>query len=96
MKYLIDIQTVLSTIADMEDVHDDAEEASERLNFVLHAVYDRAPDDVSVARLEGVLQHVWNTWHENQHLCDIDEDELLDWVDHALATWDDVDTETDE
>lgn len=93
MKYMIDIHTVLSTPADMEDVHDDTHEASERLNFILHALYDRCEEDIEQLRLEGLLQYAWDIWHDNTHLCDIDEDELLDWVDHALATWDDVDSE---
>ena len=40
MKYSVDIQVVLSTPEDMMDVHDDPSEASDRLNFILHAVFD--------------------------------------------------------
>ena len=37
MKSSVDIHVVLSTYEDMEDFHDDPDEASERLNFILHA-----------------------------------------------------------
>ena len=40
MKYNVDIHVVLSTFEDMDDFHDDPDEASERLNFILHAMYD--------------------------------------------------------
>ncbi|GGW88483.1 hypothetical protein [Alteromonas halophila] len=91
MKHSVDIHVVLATINDMEDFHDDPEEASERLNFILHAIYDRADDDIETLRLEKLLHFAWETWHEDQSLSEIDDDELLDWVDHALATWDDAD-----
>ena len=38
MKYNVDIHVVLSTFEDMDDFHDDPDEASERLNFILHAL----------------------------------------------------------
>lgn len=93
MKYNVDIHVVLSTFHDMEDIHEDPDEASERLNFILHAIYDKAEDDIDTLRLEKVLQHTWETWQQDRQLTDIDDDELLDWVDHTLATWDDADNE---
>ncbi|GEA11082.1 hypothetical protein [Alteromonas sp. KUL49] len=91
MKYNVDIHVVLSTYEDMEDMHDDPDEASERLNFILHAIYDRAEDDIETSRLEKILQFTWENWQQDKLLLDIDDDELLDWVDHTLATWDDAD-----
>ncbi len=92
MKYNVDIHVVLSTYEDMEDMHDDPDEASERLNFILHAIYDRAEEDIETSRLEKILQFTWENWQQDKLLLDIDDDELLDWVDHTLATWDDADT----
>lgn len=91
MKYSVDIHVVLATINDMEDFHDDPDEAAERLNFVLHGIYDRAEDDIDTLRLEKLLHFSWETWQEDRSLSDLDDDELLDWVDHTLATWDDAD-----
>ena len=51
MKSSVDIHVVLSTYEDMEDFHDDPDEASERLNFILHAVYDNAEEDIETQRL---------------------------------------------
>ncbi|WP_137166945.1 hypothetical protein [Salinimonas lutimaris] len=91
MKDNVDIHVVLATINDMDDRFDDPEEASERLNFILHAVYDRAEDDIETGRLEQILHYAWEQWARNDSLLDIEDDELLDWVDHTLATWDDAD-----
>jgi len=57
MKSSVDIHVVLSTYEDMEDFHDDPDEASERLNFILHAVYDNAEEDIETQRLEQILHY---------------------------------------
>ncbi|MDB2330143.1 hypothetical protein N9V74_00370 [Alteromonas sp.] len=93
MKSNVDIHVVLSTFEDMEDFHDDPDEASERLNFILHAIYDAADEDIETSRLEQILHHAWESWQQDAHLLEIEDDELLDWVDHALATWDDESNE---
>ncbi|MCC2615664.1 hypothetical protein LJ739_05370 [Aestuariibacter halophilus] len=92
MKHLIDIHVVLSTVDDMDHWEEQAEDASERLNTLLHMVYDAADDDIPVPRLENQLQHVWENWREDSYLLDIDLVDLRDWVDHLLATWDDDDS----
>jgi hypothetical protein len=39
MKHFVDIHTILSTAQDMDDIHDEPEAASDKLNEVLHLVY---------------------------------------------------------
>lgn len=89
MKELIDIHTVLSTPEDMEDHHDNPEEASDALNMVLHTIYGSVNDDINTSSLEAMLQKAWEYWHKEQQLTDIDDVDLRDWVDQMLATWDD-------
>ena len=55
-----------------------------------HAVYDNAEEDIETQRLEQILHYAWESWQQDKHLLEIDDDELLDWVDHTLATWDDA------
>ncbi|RDV25977.1 hypothetical protein DXV75_07775 [Alteromonas aestuariivivens] len=93
MKHNVDIHIVLATASDMEDYHSDPDEAADRINFILHGMYDNADDDIETARLEGLLQYTWAFWHQNGNLLDVEDDDLLDWVDHTLATWDDADTD---
>jgi hypothetical protein len=90
MKHMIDIHVALATLDDMQFWEDNAELATDKLNTILHVLYQRAEDDISIQKLESMIQHVWEHWNEDAYLLDIDEDDLCDWVDHLLATWDDV------
>lgn len=89
MKNLLDVQVVLATEEDLDVWEEQAEEATEKFNMILHMLYDRADDDIEVSRLENLFQHIWENWREDSHLLEIDDVDLRDWVDHLLATWDD-------
>ena len=89
MKHMVDIQVVLATVDDMDFWEDRAYEATDRLNTILHMLYDKADDDINSHSLENMIQYIWENWREDAHLLDIDEDDLYDWVDQLLASWDD-------
>lgn len=91
MKEFFDIHVVLATSEDM-DIFDDeqADEAAEQLNTILHMLYDKADEDTSVEKLENMVQHVWENWREDADLLSIDDQDLSDWVHQLLATWDDA------
>ncbi|MEP7705451.1 hypothetical protein [Paraglaciecola sp. 25GB23A] len=89
MKHLIDIHVALATIDDMDFWDEQAEEAADKLNSMLHLLYDHADEDIDVESLENMIQYIWENWRRDSHLLDIDEDDLHDWVDQLLATWDD-------
>lgn len=80
---------MLSVPVDLEDWHDDSEVASENLNLMLHRVADRCKDDDAPNRFESLCSQVWEYWVKDQSLSEIDEADLLDWVDQQLASWDD-------
>ena len=86
---MVDIQVVLATVDDMDFWEDRAYEATDRLNTILHMLYDKAGDDINSHSLENMIQYIWENWREDAHLLDIDEDDLYDWVDQLLASWDD-------
>lgn len=86
---MIDIQVVLATVDDMDFWEDRADEAMDRMNTILHMLYDQADEDINVTSLENMIQYIWENWREDAHLLDIDEDDLYDWVDQLLASWDD-------
>lgn len=90
MKHLVDIHVVLSTPQDFDVWEEQAEEASDKFNTILHMLYDGADEDIAVERLEKMIQHVWENWLEDRHLLDIEDEELRDWVDQLIATWDDA------
>lgn len=89
MKNMIDIQVVLATVEDMDFWDNRADEAMDRMNTILHLLYDQADEDINSTSLENMIQYIWENWREDAHLLDIDEDDLYDWVDQLLATWDD-------
>nr|WP_252731981.1 hypothetical protein [Paraglaciecola arctica] len=66
-----------------------APDATDRINTILHMLYDKADEDINSTSLENMIQYIWENWREDAHLLDIDEDDLYDWVDQLLATWDD-------
>jgi hypothetical protein len=43
-----------------------------------------------------MLSFVWEHWHQDKHLSDIEVDDLVDWVDHLMNTWDNDAYEGDE
>ncbi|WP_438863704.1 hypothetical protein [Neptunicella sp.] len=92
MKEMIDIHVVLATAEDMQQWEDDAEDVAERFNDMLHYLYNAADEDIETEKLEQIIQHVWEYWSKDQHLIDIDAEDLYDWVDQLLATWDDGDS----
>ena len=89
MKHTIDIQVVLATVDDMDFWDERASEAMDRLNTILHMLYDKAHEDINSTSLENMIQYIWENWREDAHLLDIDEVDLYDWVDQLLSTWDD-------
>ena len=89
MKSSIDIHVALATLDDMEFWDDNAEEAMDRFNALLHMLYDNADEDIDTTSLENMIQYIWENWRNDSHLLDIDDDDLFDWVDQRLSTWDD-------
>ena len=89
MKHMIDIHVTLATVEDMDFWEDQVEEATDRFNSILHMLYEKADEDIDSVSLENMIQYIWENWREDSHLLDIDEDDLFDWVDQLLATWDD-------
>jgi hypothetical protein len=89
MKSSIDIHVTLATLDDMEFWDDNAEEAMDRFNALLHMLYDNADEDIDTVSLENMIQYIWENWRNDSHLLDIDDDDLFDWVDQLLSTWDD-------
>lgn len=90
MKDNVDIYVALATLEDVEDYHDEAEEALDKLNTILHLLYDKADEEIETERLEKMINYTWETWLRDPHLVALDEDEMLDWVDQTLASWDDA------
>lgn len=90
MKELVDIHTILSTPSDMEDVHDDPVLASEKLNCILHTVYMQLDDNFSTQYTEIILGYIWEYWHQDIHLAELDDDDMIDWVNYISNNLDTI------
>lgn len=89
MKHMVDIHVVLATAEDFEQWEEHAEDVAEKFNTLLHLLYDRVEDDIATATLENMFQHIWETWSQDRHLLEIEEEDLCDWVDQFITTWED-------
>ncbi len=96
MKELVDIHTVLSTPADMEDMHDDPVLSSEKLNDMLHIVYMQLDENLSVQHTEIILGYVWEYWHQDIHLAELDDDDMIEWADYVVNNSDAIIQEASE
>jgi hypothetical protein len=47
VKHTIDIQVVLATVEDMDFWDDRADEATDKMNTILHMLYDKADEDIN-------------------------------------------------
>jgi hypothetical protein len=79
VKDFVDIHVLLSTPDDMEDVHDDPYEASEKLNTILHLVFDHIDDDEEVEKIHRIIEKTWEHWHLESYLLEIEVDDLVDF-----------------
>lgn len=95
MKDLVDIHVVLATADDMEQWEDEAEYAADKLNSFLHILYDKLDDATPVTQIEQMLQHIWEIWSQDTQLVDIDETDIVDWVDQLISSWEDVTLDSD-
>ena len=73
MKSSIDIHVALATLDDMEFWDDNAEEAMDRFNALLHMLYDNADEDIDTTSLENMIQYIWENWRNDSHLLDIED-----------------------
>lgn len=96
MKELFDIQPMLAVSDDMVDHHDQADEAADQLNTILHMIYDLAGEDTKTSLFEFWIQTAWQTWHPDPQLVELDETEMLDFVTQLLLTsQDESDSDSD-
>ena len=46
--------------------------------------------DVALGKAGLILHYCWETWVNEPQIVEIDDDDLHDWVDHLLTSWDDT------
>ncbi|TRX56661.1 hypothetical protein [Thalassomonas sp. M1454] len=64
------------------------ETVAENLNEFYHTIYQLAEDDIDSEELTILLNLVWDHWIGNDHLAEIEHDEIYDWSRHLLENRD--------
>ena len=88
MKELIDLHVVLATPADFDQWEEEAEEAADKFNIIIYALFDAVEDDIKPEVFEAMLQHVWEVWSVDQQILQIDDADFVVWVNEMLNGWD--------
>lgn len=96
MKELLSIHDFLVSADTMSYWEDDALEAAERFNFIMHTSYDLAAEDIETQFLERLLINISETWIHDPELLNIDDDELVDWVKQRFLQAEDEELQADE
>lgn len=61
---------------------------AEKVNEFYHTIYLLAEDDIDPEELTSLLNLVWEHWIGNDHLAEIEHDEIYDWSRHLLENRD--------
>ena len=84
MKELVDIHVFLVSEEILGDWDGQAAEVADKVNMLLHLIYDRAPDDIEAQSLIRLLESVLPVWCQDDAILDADEYDLISWVDAQL------------
>ncbi|WP_394173215.1 hypothetical protein [Thalassotalea litorea] len=88
MKELVVIHDFLVSEEVVGDWDGEEEVAAEKLNLIYHTIYQMAEEDIDPQQLTFLLELVWDTWIGQEHLAEVEEDEIIDWCHHLLTNRD--------
>lgn len=80
-----DIYAYLVSQQDMVFFDDDAENAADQMNEMLHYVATYMEEDDSLEQLEEVIRRTLFEWIENDELLEIDSDDMQTYILEQLA-----------
>ncbi len=96
MKEFIDVHVVLSTAEDFEQWDEEAAEASDKFNIIIHTLYNAVSEDIDTNVFEQMVQHVWETWSVDSQILQIEDNDFVCWVDEMLGGWDFSESQSDD
>lgn len=88
MKEFVVIHDFLVSEQVVGDWDGQEEIVAEKINLIYHTVYQMAEEDIDPQQLTFLLELVWETWIGQEHLAEIEEDEIIDWCHHLLTNRD--------
>ncbi len=88
MKEFVVIHDFLVSHEIVGDWEGEEEAVAENVNEFYHTIYQLAEDDINPDELTFLLNLVWDHWIGQDHLADIEHDEIYDWCRHLLENRD--------
>ncbi|RUO60294.1 hypothetical protein [Pseudidiomarina insulisalsae] len=80
-----DIHAYLVSYRDMAFFEDDADEAADQLNELLHYIHQYSDEDDTLDVLEEVVRRTLYEWIENPELLALDSEEMQAYIMEQLA-----------
>lgn len=80
MKDLLSVQDYLLQVSEVGDWDGEEELVADKLNTIIHAVWDALPDTLSLAEIRYLMPQIWEQLRGDTVLLDVDEDELIGWA----------------
>tara|TARA_R110002126_G_scaffold38993_23_gene116074 strand:+ start:3451 stop:3789 length:339 start_codon:yes stop_codon:yes gene_type:complete len=80
MKDLLTVQDYLLNVSEVGDWDGEEELVTDRINSIIHAVWDALPEDLSTEQIEQLMPQLWQQLGSDTVLLDVDEHELIGWA----------------
>ncbi|GGW58416.1 hypothetical protein [Alishewanella tabrizica] len=80
MKDLLSVQDYLLQVSDVGDWDGEEELVADKLNTIIHVVWDALPDNLTSKEISFLMPQIWDQLRGDTVLVDVDEDELIGWA----------------
>jgi hypothetical protein len=80
MKDALTVQDYLLNESEVGDWDGEEELVTDKINSIIHAVWDALPDDLATAQIEQIMPQLWQQLGTDSLLLDVDEHELTGWA----------------
>jgi len=80
MKDLLSVQDYLLQVSDVGDWDGEEELVADKLNTIIHVVWDALPDTLTSNEINFLMPQIWEQLRGDTVLVDVDEDELIGWA----------------
>ncbi|WP_372626243.1 hypothetical protein [Arsukibacterium sp.] len=80
MKDALTVQDYLLNESEVGDWDGEEELVTDKINSIIHAVWDALPDDLATEQIEQIMPQLWQQLGTDTLLLDVDEHELTGWA----------------
>ncbi|MDX1677509.1 hypothetical protein [Arsukibacterium sp.] len=80
MKDALSVQDYLLHESEVGDWDGEEELVTDKINSIIHTVWDALPDDLATEHIERIMPQLWQQLGQDTLLLDVDEHELAGWA----------------